>query len=425
MPKPMLMDTVVVFGDSLSDIGRKWTTKSGRMARAINEMYVSPNGRFSDCRNWADYMIETATGQAQVTSTADGTIALAQFHIKLSQDSGFTGLDHPFQYANYAEGGACGDTPASKAAFLSTFKDEVDWFEADLRASPRLALGNTLFIVWFGANDLYTAGRKSPEMAQVANAVAKTQRERLREIVRTRGGEARFVFVNLARALTSVRYTKQLEEAERALLQALNNERGPIVSGLRASGVWHAQQALAVAAARRHTADRFTTMGRAIRNLQEKVAMIKNFETGVMAYNTQLSLNATANGDIVAEVGNILSEETVARLIEGNYGLMAGAMSGRAAQVSSRDYAVQVRPITTIDEVHPTDAMYKLIWEEIYATLQRQGSTFGKLQGAQMVASSLAREAGPNASVRGNFGSVMGQIREGNFQLKPVTRPRS
>jgi phospholipase/lecithinase/hemolysin len=422
MPKPMLMDTVVVFGDSLSDIGRKWTTKSGRMARALNEMYVSPSGRFSDCRNWADYMIETATGKSQVTNTAEGTIALAQLHVTLGSGSGFSGLDHAFQYANYAEGGACGDKPASKGPFLSTFKDEVDWFEADLLASPTLPLGNTLFVVWFGANDLYTAGRKASEMALVANVVAKTQRDRLCDLVAARGGTARFVFVNLARALTSVRYTKQLQEAERGLLQALNNERAATVSGGRASNAWHAQQALNIAAARRHTPDRFTTMGRAIRELQEKVAMIKNFEAGVMAYNTQLSLNATGNGDIVAEIGNILSEETVARLLEGNYGLVSGAMSTRATQVASKDYAAAARPITTIDEVHPTDAMYKLIWEEIYTTFQRQGSTFGKLQGTLTAISALAREAGPNAAVRGDFGAAMAQIRAGGFKLRPTPK---
>ncbi|MGE4239180.1 MAG: SGNH/GDSL hydrolase family protein [Ramlibacter sp.] len=417
------MDSVVVFGDSLSDIGRKWKTKSGKMATATNQMYVNPSGRFSDCRNWCDYMIEAATGQPQVTRTAEGTIALSKMHIELSEDSLFGSLDHPFQYVNYAEGGACGDKPASKGPFLSTFKDEVDWFEEDLRKNPNLQLGNTLFIVWFGANDLYTAGRKAVEMRDVANMVGNTQRARLQEIVRGKGGKSRFVFCNLARALTSVRYTKQLQEAENALLRALNNERVATVSGGRASSLWHAQQALAVATARRHTGDRFTKMGRAIREIEEKIALIKNFEVGVMAYNTQMAINANAQGDMVAEVGNVLNEETIARLFEGNYGLMAGAMTGRATQVSSTSYASGVRPITTIDEVHPTDALYKLIWEEIYSTLKRQQTTFGRLVGTPVI-SALARESGPNATVSRDFASVMDQIKSGNFQLRPVTRPR-
>ena len=66
----MLMDTVLVFGDSLSDIGRKWKTKAGRMATSTNQMYVSSSGRFSDCRNWTDYMIEAATGKSLVVDSA-------------------------------------------------------------------------------------------------------------------------------------------------------------------------------------------------------------------------------------------------------------------------------------------------------------------------------------------------------------------
>jgi hypothetical protein len=36
------------------------------MATSTNQMYVSSSGRFSDCRNWTDYMIEAATGKSLV-----------------------------------------------------------------------------------------------------------------------------------------------------------------------------------------------------------------------------------------------------------------------------------------------------------------------------------------------------------------------
>lgn len=417
MPSPMLMDSVIVFGDSLSDIGRKWTTKAGKAALAFNEMYVSPSGRYSDCRNWTDFMIEEATGgQSLVANTAESTIALSKRHINLGMKS-MLDCAHPFQYANYAEGGACGDTPASKAAFLGTLKEQIDWFEADLRTTE-LQLGNTLFFVWFGANDLYTAGRPPAQMHQVADAVANVQRNRLVEIVRARHGKCRFMFVNLARALTSVRYTKQLAEAETALTTALKIQRAAPTHG-RASNLWHAQQALNTAAARNVTSGRFSASARAVKNLQEKVTLIKGFETGVMNYNTHLSLIARGNGDAVAEVGNIISEETLNRLFEGNYHLMAGAIAGRATQVSAAQYdTTAVRPITTIDEVHPTDQMYKIIWAEIYAELKRSNSSFGELTGAQ-VASTLATLAGPSAAVRGDYNSVMEQIRAGGFKLKP------
>lgn len=435
MPSPMLMDTVLVFGDSLSDIGRKWKTKAGRMATSTNQMYVSSSGRFSDCRNWTDYMIEAATGKSLVVDSAAGTISLSKMHTSLSNESLLEGLNS-FYFANYAEGGACGDKPASMGPFLGTFKGQVDWFEEDLRASS-LPLGNTLIFAWFGANDLYTAGRKSQEMGQVANEVAVNQRNRLAEIVRANGGNCRFIFVNLARALTTTRYTKQLAELEAAMLKELKikdfrgfNERSRRPNynfepdSWRASNLWHAQQALDIASVRNITSGHLSASARAFKNLQEKVTEIKAFEIGVMNYNSQLAINANANFDNVAEVGNVLSEETIARLFEGNYGLMAGGMKERPGHVSSAGYSTSaVKPINTIDEVHPTDHVYRLIWGEIYEEVKRSGSTFGNLVGAREF-STLAQLSGPSNAVHSEFNTVLEQIRSGQHQLRPLTRPR-
>src|SRR5262249_40006116 len=135
------------------------------------------------------------------------------------------------------EGGACGDTPASKGPFLGTFKEQVDAFETDCK-TLRLPLSNTLFIIWFGANDLYTAERKAAEMAQVAEQVAHRQRERLERIVaeqnqRTlrRGSRSKytckFIFCDLCRPLTSVRYSVRLQRAETAVRTILGASYAP------------------------------------------------------------------------------------------------------------------------------------------------------------------------------------------------------
>lgn len=408
----MLMNSVIVFGDSLSDIGRKWTTKSGKTAIKTNQMFVSPNGRFSDCRNWTDFMVEAATGRSLVVNSASGTIALSKMHINLSEDSVFD-CNNPFQYANYAEGGACGDTPASKSAFLGTFKGQVDWFEEDLKKT-NLTLGNTLFIAWFGANDLYTAERKPEQMHLVAEAVANTQRNRLVRIAAKYQGTARFVFVNLARALTSVRYTRMLMEAETALNTALKIGRA-VPTQARASNLWHAQQSLNAAANTGLTPSYLNANARALKSLQDKVALVKKLETGVMNYNTHLALKVTGNNDALAEIGNVISEETIARLVEGNFGLKDGAKGIRSAHVGSSGYDTSVKQhTTTIDEVHPTDQMYKVIWEEIYETLKRANLTFGNLVGTPMP-STLATLSGPSAAVRGKF----------NKALNQMTRPRA
>jgi len=265
---------------------------------------------------------------------------------------------------------------------------------------------------------LYTAGRKPEEMHLVADAVADKQRHRLAKIVEGNGGQSRFIFVNLARALTSVRYTKQLEDAESALIDALNKDRsisqGKIVREVpaeRKSRMWYAQQALDYAAAENVTEGRFRSKARAVRDLKQKLDAIKGFEVGVVNYNASLWKKALSNDDTVAPVGNVLSEETISRLFEGNYGLMAGAMTTRAEHVSSAGYSTSAkRPITTIDEVHPTDQMYKIIWGEIYDAIKRSQSTFGNLAGfgPESVLTALFKD-----KVRDDFRSVLQDIRDG------------
>ena len=78
---------VVVFGDSLSDIGTKWTSLSGSFARKVGAMTVSPAGRFSDCRNWTDFMYEEATGATLVMGTSAATVSASRMHLRLGAAS--------------------------------------------------------------------------------------------------------------------------------------------------------------------------------------------------------------------------------------------------------------------------------------------------------------------------------------------------
>lgn len=439
MPATMYANSVIVFGDSMSDIGIKWKTKAGRAALSLGQMSVSPSGRFSDCRNWTDFMIEEASGNTLVGADAKGTIAESTKHTGFAEQSRIS-CANAFNYVNYAEGGACGDTPASKAAFLGTFKAQVDTFEQELQSGDRW-LGNTLFIVWFGANDLYTAGRKHNEMHLVAREVAYIQRNRLAAIHKVNAGtpgtpgaalgisKCRFIFVNLARALTATRYTNQLTQLESAMMSKLglsrlqlDNRRALARGDLSdhpgqtpASGLWYAQQAQKEAARQGLTSGYFGSTARTLRNLENKVEEIQEFEKGVMMFNTKLSIEATQNGDAVAEIGSVISEESIRRLFEGNYGLMAGPMASKATQIGARDYDTATRHhVTAIDQVHPTDQMYKLIWGEIYEVIKRTGTTFGRLQGAQIPGGAvLAGLSGPSDGVKSKFSSVLAQIRAG------------
>lgn len=390
----MKMDSIIVFGDSLSDIGKKWLTKSGKLARATNQMYVSPSGRFSDCRNWTDFMIEEATGTKMIFESAEATVQLSAGFTSLSKTSHFEGTDS-FYYANYAEGGACGHTPASKGPFLGTFKDQVDAFSKDCSVVNE-PLGNMLFIIWFGANDLYTAGCTATQMATVAQEVATVQRDRLATLARTYGTAAVFIFVNLARPLTSVRYTMRLKKAERKLRELADPNVIELqdMSGRFQGNMEKADSALDY--------DLYVNRGKkrssAYEQLAKQVHEIKELEKGVVIFNAKLAELAAQNHDHVTEIDTCLSEEAISQLVESNNRLVWGASPARATHVSSSSYdqaSSSSSHTTTIDEVHPTDQVYKLIWHEIRKEIVKAGCTFGDGQGMTASSSSPTQPQSP------------------------------
>jgi phospholipase/lecithinase/hemolysin len=422
--QPLVMNTVVVFGDSLCDIGKKWTTKSGRMARVTNQMYVSPTGRFSDCRNWSDFMYEAATGRTLVVGTAEDTYAKSQKHFSFSANCVAPAHQQNFCYANYAEGGACGDTPASKADFLGTFKDQVDAFEVDCKAS-QLALGNTLFIVWFGANDLYTAECTAEHMFQVATQVASTQRQRLAAFVKswnqtTMGadGTCRFIFVDLCKPLTSARYSRRLRDAEdevkRKLGMAYMPPRRPKWGSVPQEGTYQARDTLRQAVQWGHNPGK-TWMGRLneVALLRDQVEEIQKLERGVLLFNSNLAKLANIYGDRVAALGRCVSEETIRKLIQGNNRLKAGAMgSATTTHVSANQYNIRqsTEHVLTVDEVHPTDQMYRLLWLEIYEQIKRSNCTFGNLTPVVADTPLESLSVAPTQQAMQDYGAVMNQI---------------
>jgi hypothetical protein len=92
--------------------------------------------------------------------------------------------------------------------------------------------------------------------------------------------------------------------------------------------------------------------------------------------------------------------------------LKAGAMGAATSKhLSAVSYSQSgaSQHITTIDEVHPTDQMYRLIWREIYEQIKRSDVTFGKLSSV-LADTPLATLAGPSQQTRNDFGAVMNQI---------------
>ena len=117
--------------------------------------------------------------------------------------------------------------------------------------------------------------------------------------------------------------------------------------------------------------------------LQAQVEEIKELEKGAHIFNACLKSYAHKNGDRVAEIGSCITEETLLRLVKANFRLKAGAMpAATTSHISAFTYDTHnatVQHTTTIDEVHPTDQMYKLIWLEIREQIRRSKCTFGNL----------------------------------------------
>jgi phospholipase/lecithinase/hemolysin len=333
---------VIVFGDSLSDIGHKWITATGRFARKFGLMTVNPSGRFSDCRNWTDFMYLDAAGIELVLGTPGDTIAASRVHLRLTANSRWLNQQIPpgkeFLYSNYAEGGACGSAPASLIGkeTLGQFKDQVASFAADFRNLSQADRGRpTLFLIWFGANDLYTAGCKPEAMAGVAENVANRQRE---EIVRIAGAQnARFIFMNLARPEASVRYQDLLKKDESA-----RNE-------------------------------------------------IDNLRRGVDLYNARLLWYAGRNGDAVVDIASVVCPDVVSASLKALH-LVNGAQpkgtSDHYIPAAVYDSPKLARRYigdtngTTSDKAHPTDRVYKLLWDNIRATILQRQYAFGLLGGS-------------------------------------------
>ncbi len=342
---------VIVFGDSLSDIGVKVQSMTGKFAKKAGAMTTNPSGRFSDCRNWTDFMYEEAAGKSLMGSNVSDTKAASRLFQRLTPASLVadpTRANKNFRYANYAEGGACGGIPAwslSKPA-LGTFKDQVEKYSSDYQTLNQPGL--TLFLVWFGANDLYTAGCKPSAMAGVAEKVANKRRHELSRLIGA--ANARFIFMNLARPEASVRYQDEL-----------TNRLGT-------------------------KKDRFYKfLGGGV----EKE--LDDFRRGADLYNARLLNYASANGDVVVDIASVAHPDVIGSALR-ELGLLTGAQeegtSNQHVPASVYDnpkllskYAGTKTHLTTSDKAHPTDKVYKLMWNEIKFSILQKQYTFGNLGG--------------------------------------------
>jgi len=173
MPKIL---RVVVFGDSLSDIGRMANRAVGKFA-VINKW-----GRFSDGRNWVDRLWEAMSEQTMfLTDDVADTKKRSQSHLTIAKANDGAGSSK-MELANYAEGGALASSSTEglsgsgslTASILSSLNAQVAAYLEDRKVASvanRVREANTLHILWAGANDVVTVNRDKRYMPHVAQTV--------------------------------------------------------------------------------------------------------------------------------------------------------------------------------------------------------------------------------------------------------------
>ena len=240
----MLVDHVVVFGDSLSDIGRKWKQPMGMVASCIPDaglrmLAVNATGRFSDSKNWTDYMFRATAGRDLVSGTAEESIlASGEFH-RLSSRWVTPPGGSRFRFANYAVGGAVGwkASAYTKQMGLTTFNDQVNEFTEDFNAVSTAGdhdVHNFLFIVMFGANDIYTDEKDSNVSVFIGKGIIE-QCERLTNLVKKKGPSPAIVVAGVGYPSQSVFFTSQLEslrsrEEKRAYRRKVDRMHGQVAT---------------------------------------------------------------------------------------------------------------------------------------------------------------------------------------------------
>ncbi|TSC33126.1 SGNH/GDSL hydrolase family protein [Corallococcus sp. Z5C101001] len=214
MPR-IQIDNLIIFGDSMSDIGNKAATGLGGFANTVGLMQVNELGRFSDGKNWTDFVWEWAGGLSmfrgadpfdEESTAKKESVAATVVHRSLTVDSNEdSGFGRPITYVNYAEGGAMGasDRPSTG---LGTFRQQVLRFRAELTRCP--LSGTTLFIIWFGLNDLVTNKRDPATMKQVVLEMFGL----IRELHIATAGQGHFLLINLPDPADAARYAKKKTE---------------------------------------------------------------------------------------------------------------------------------------------------------------------------------------------------------------------
>jgi phospholipase/lecithinase/hemolysin len=350
-----VVDHVIVFGDSLSDIGRKWSQPMGMVASCIPEdglrmLAVSATGRFSDSKNWTDYMFEDTAGQSLISPTREATIAASGEYHRLSSRWINPAGGSRFRYANYAVGGAVGwkASAITKKIGLTTFSDQVDEFEEDFAAVSRAGtqkIHNFLFIVMFGANDIYTDEKDSNVSKNIGNGIIK-QCQRLEKILRGHGPSPAMVVAGVGYPHQSIFFVNNLEKLQSKEEKRQYNKK---VAGI------HGQVATLNTCLRQHC--ELTAPNWHYFSMRESLLALHE--------------DAASLGIDVTKHQTVAQFERISHKKDNIHFHNPDNPSLRTPQGQ--------RPLFTADQKHPTSHGYRYLWTRMHGLLSDKSLKFGLL----------------------------------------------
>jgi len=232
-------------------------------------------------------------------------------------------------------------------------KDEVTAFKKDFGKGINGKGERFLFIVWFGANDLYTAGLPPTQMGSVAIKIASKRRNEIAALVGPQ--YAKFVFANLGMPLSAARYQEKFDRQQQKSRAA---EPKQLFRGIRKENV---------------------TISKGFAKVRKEM---NNFESGVTLFNKTLKETAESNGDTYVDMASVVSKESVSALLD-QLGLVEGVQetgtSDGFVTADLYDHIDSPMQISTSDKAHPTDRVYRLMWEKMRETFWEKKYSFGNL----------------------------------------------
>lgn len=201
---------IVIMGDSLSDPGNKQHTLSGIVARASHKARINKAGRFSDGKNWTDFIWEWAGGNSLIQGNAGKSQELTKKHLSLKDSK--DGNNHTnFSYVNYAVGGAVIEESKNlvRKLGLTTIDEQKDKYFTELYEEytrTNNAPDDTLHIIWAGLNDSVTDGKDPAEMKGLVDKIEKLIDETHERFKSYGGNPPRFMLINNPNPQAAVRY---------------------------------------------------------------------------------------------------------------------------------------------------------------------------------------------------------------------------